>query len=282
MDRITGAHYSELFIEHCINEKHATYHTTRSYKSDLRQFFEFWEQQDHRHSKTLSVTELVPLFLQNIQQQEKSATKARKISCLNSFFLFLFRNNILQKPYTLKRPSVQLPTATTIPHEVIASLFAEIPITAIQSVKPYRDRSILGILYATGIKSVEVSSIRIQDLNLAEQSLTIRPPRKKQRMVFFGVQTKHDLSMYLAHERPEATTTSEYLFLSIHKTPLTTRSIQRICIHFGELLNPKRIITPKILRHSFALHLLDQGTSLERVQELLGHATSASTERYVQ
>jgi integrase/recombinase XerD len=230
----------------------------------------------------LEITNITPTYITFLQQREKPSTKARKISCLNSFFLFLFKNSFISKAYTLKRPPVQLPTAETIPHELIASIFKDIPLNNIPSVKPYRDRSILGILYATGIKSIELSSICLQDINLEAQSITIRPARKKQRTVFFGMQTKQDLLMYLHHERPQAQSSAEYLFLSIHKTPLTTRSIQRICLHFGELLEPKRVITPKILRHSFALHLLERGTSLERLQELLGHATSASTERYIQ
>ncbi len=281
MNRTTCQGYLAAFEQYCLVEKKATYHTLRSYLSDLRQFFELWEKSEQQQKRALSLEHVITLFIQELKSKEKNSTQARKISCLNSFFLFLFHIGALKNPISLKRPPVELPKAEVVSRSAIIEILQNTPTHKLGSLKPFRDRSILGILYATGIKSVELSSITLQDLDLQNRSITIRPARKKQRTVFFGPQTAYDLEKYLTQERPTVQNSSEYLFLSIHKTPLTTRSIQRICISFGQLLTPKMELTPKILRHSFALHLLERGTSLERVQELLGHATPASTERYI-
>ncbi|KKT01856.1 MAG: Tyrosine recombinase XerC [candidate division TM6 bacterium GW2011_GWF2_43_17] len=275
MNRMTCQGYLAAFEHHCLTEKKATYHTLRSYLSEL------WEASEQKAKHSFTLMQMTALFTQELKSKEKNSTQARKISCLNTFFLFLFHSNALKEPISLKRPPVQLPKAEVVSRNAIIQLLQNTPKHALNSLKPFRDRSILGILYATGIKSMELSAITLQDVDLQNRSIAIRPSRKKQRTVFFGPQTAYDLEKYLSVERPKVQNSSEYLFLSIHKTPLTTRSIQRICLSFGHLLTPQVELTPKILRHSFALHLLERGTSLERVQELLGHATPASTERYI-
>lgn len=281
MNYTTCKEHLNSFKSYCETEKKSTYHTIRSYISDLHQFFDFWSFYEKQTTKTITLELIITHFLNHLKKHEKNSTQARKISCLNSYFLFLFQSKILKTPISLRRPSVELPKVETIPREAIVELLQNKNKYRLKSVRPYRDRAIIGILYATGIKSIELSSIKIQDIDFSNRSITIRPPHKRQRVVFFGAQTDQDLERYLKKERHLPKNTAEFLFLSIHQTPLTTRSIQRICLNFGTLLKPQIELTPKILRHSFALHLLERGTSIERVQELLGHATPASTERYI-
>ena len=146
--------------------------------------------------------------------------------------------------------------------------------------RPIRDKAIFELLYATGIRCSELISIKLSNIDMNNKTIRIIGKGNKERIVLFGQKAHEKLVKYLENERPNPKNQSERLFLNHRGGPLTCRSIQRIIAMFRNLLKVNRKITPHKLRHSFATHLLNQGVDLRVVQELLGHKTLASTEKY--
>lgn len=268
----------DSFIVHLRNNAGRSAHTCRAYKADLVAFLTFWRTKDTETPETpLPFKKVFPLYKKKLSgDRTPASTLARKISCLNTFLTFLDPENSI----TLTRPPVQLKKPQTISLNELVRLLEEIPDAELPTTMPHRDKCIIELLYATGIKSSELAYLRFVDLNQEERTLIIRSTKKKPRTVFFGPKAGMQLAHYLSHERPAPVQAEEYLLLNWRGQPLTPRSIQRICGAFGTLLKDKQL-TPQILRNSFARHLLEQGTSIATVQQLLGHSTRISTERYL-
>lgn len=260
------------------SEKNLSDYTCRSYASDLNQLYLFWlstmPEADARESILKFRAHLVKIKASN-------STLARKLSCFNSYEKFLLRQGIVLN-LSLVRPPVVLPAPVTLSTDEINFLLDKTPMTGIKSSYPCRDKAILELLYATGIRCSEIINIRINHVDMKEQSIVIYGRRKKTRTVFFSKKAKEQLEHYMQNERKPAENNLEFLFLNYRDQPLTSRSIQRICNLFGDILPTKKIITPHILRHSFAAHLLDQGAEPKKVQQLLGFATNTSIEKYLQ
>ena len=148
------------------------------------------------------------------------------------------------------------------------------------SQRPLRDKAIFELMYATGIRCSELVNIKLSDIDLDNKTIRIIGKGNKERIVLFGNKAKERLVTYITSERSESQHTDTHLFLNQWGTALTSRSIQRIIVMFRQFLKVERAITPHKIRHSFATHLLSQGVDLRIIQELLGHKTVASTERY--
>lgn len=258
-------------------EKNLSDYTSRSYASDLQQLHTFWTST----MPEAPAQEAIAKFKAHLVKIKASnSTIARKLSCFNSYEKFLQRQGI-ELNLGLVRPQVILPAPVTLSQDEINFLLDQTPIAEIKSSYPSRDKAILELLYATGIRCSEIINIRLLHVNMREQSIMIYGKRQRTRTVFFSKKAQQQLEHYLSHERKKADNNNEFLFLNYRDQPLTSRSIQRICNMFGDILPAKKVITPHILRHSFAAHLLDQGAEPKTVQQLLGFATTTSIEKYL-
>jgi integrase/recombinase XerC len=271
----------EEFLSYLAYQKKASEHTQRAYKADLEQCSVFWEALEQQERKEIRIEEAFKrfasmLFTLSIDQ----SSIARKISCLNSYKRFLHTQGI-QLRVRLKRPRIPLIKPITLKVHDVFHLMDTLDTDALPTKYPFRDKAVLELLYATGMRCSELVALEIQAIDFSNRSIIIRSKRKKERVVFFGVKALARIQEYLAHERPEVKSPHERLFLNYRTTPLTTRSIQRICAMFRSFFENKKMLTPHILRHSFAAHLLSNGADVDTVQELLGHKTRASTERYL-
>ena len=146
--------------------------------------------------------------------------------------------------------------------------------------KPARDKAIFELLYATGIRCSELVAIQFKDLDMNNKTIRILGKGKKERIVLFGQKAQTRIIEYLERERPKYAYAHEHLFVSNRLEALTPRTVQRIFEMFRSFLKFEKHITPHKIRHSFATHLLNQGADLRVVQELLGHKSLASTEKY--
>ncbi len=269
------------FLQTIRVERNISTHTSRAYQSDLEHVAVFWKDIMDRESITLSFkTVLERYFISLYHKKISKPSIARKISCLKSFERYLKRVRQIELSLTLARPRIdkKLPTVLTL--DEVFFLLDKVTLTHQETQFPYRDKAILEMLYATGIRCSELVNIQLKDIEPIEQTIRIMGKGKKERLVIFGSECKKKLDLYITHERIKPVSRNEFLFLNYKNEPLTTRSIQRICALFSSFLETKKQITPHVLRHSFATHLLQQGADLKSVQELLGHATIASTERY--
>jgi site-specific recombinase XerD len=153
---------------------------------------------------------------------------------------------------------------------------------AFPSNRPIRDRAIIELFYATGVRCSELTSIQLTDINFDQKTILIMGKGSKERLVLFGNKAKEAILKYIQTERAQDLKKQEQiaLFLTQVGTPLTSRIVQQIFQRISKNLPFKKVLTPHKLRHSFATHLLNAGMNLRALQELLGHASLGTTERY--
>lgn len=270
------------FLQTISVERSLSKHTLRAYESDLDQLSNFWQEVTHRESIPFSLKTIVERYLVFLYHKKISKTSiARKMSCIKSFERYIKRARNIELDITLLRPRIDKKNPIIVNLDEIFFLLDKVQLTHAETQFPYRDKAILEMLYATGITCSELVTIQLKDIDPLEQTIRIAGKRKKERLVTFGSECKKKLDLYITHERKRPETENDFLFLNYKNQPLTTRSIQRICALFSNYLESKKQITPHVLRHSCATHLIQQGADLKSVQELLGHATIASTERYI-
>lgn len=269
----------DTFLETLRTKKKYSIHTYRAYETDLRKFFIFWAEYDQKRENVSVLKKALTAYKEYLLQKKATiSTVARKISCVNSFIRYANPEKAIKK--LCSRPLVQLKTPQTISQKELSQLLDTIPDDQLPTNMPCRDKCILELLYATGIRSSELVHIRLSHIDQEKRTIIIADSKGQPRIVFFGNKAAQQLARYCATERPQTEPDNDYLFISSRKKPLTCRTIQRTCAAFGSLIGRKQL-TPQILRHSFALHLLERGTSLATVQSLLGHSTHICTQRYV-
>lgn len=272
--------HKENFITYLKVEKNLSDHTVRAYESDLKQFFNFWQQLGTDDKKLLSMRQIIERYLVNLFHKKiDKSTIARKFSCFKSFEKFLKTHGIVLK-LKLQRPRLDKKLPIYLSVDEIFYLLDTIADDQLPSKKPARDKAIFELLYATGVRCSELVAIRFKDLDMANRTIRIIGKGKRERIVLFGQKAQNKLQQYLDNERPHPGGAHEHLFLNNRTEPLTVRTVQRVFEMFRSFLKFEKQITPHKIRHSFATHLLNQGVDLRTVQELLGHKTLSSTEKY--
>jgi integrase/recombinase XerC len=280
MDRTTFITKKNEFLQQLTMERNLSQHTIRAYTADLNQCIQFWETLPHDDQQHLSVRHIIERYLMVLFYKKlHKSTIARKFSCLRSFELFLAKQGIMLN-LKLKRPRVEkkLPVYLTI--DEMFHLLDKIEDDALPTQFPARDKTILELLYATGIRCSELVNIEIGDLDMKQKTIRILGKGRRERMVLFGDKSAEMLTRYFKEERYHVQSSEEPLFLNYKGTRLTTRSVQRVIQMFRGFLKIERPITPHKIRHTFATHLLHEGADLRTVQELLGHKSLSSTEKY--
>jgi site-specific recombinase XerD len=270
----------DSFLKHLHIEKNLSDHTLRAYYSDLHQMLEFWNRIQDHESITISLRQAIERFLVALYHKKiDKSSIARKVSCFRSLERYcLSMGTRLSLKLTRPRLDKKLPVYLSL--DEITSLLETIDSQTLPTKRPYRDLAIFELLYATGIRCSELVSITNGMIQLQEKYLRVMGKGRQERMVLFGSKAQKRIMEYLEKERPSMINEHDILFISQRNTPLTTRSVQRIVKMFRAFLETKEKITPHKLRHSFATHLLSQGTDLRVVQELLGHKSLSSTEKY--
>lgn len=268
------------FLQYLQAEKNMAINTCRAYDSDLEQFIHFWTQAPDEDKEHLSLRLMLERFLTSLFYKKISKSSiARKFSCFKSFETFLKHQGV-RLSLKLKRPRIEKKLPIYLSVDEIFYLLDSIKDAELQSKLPIRDKAIFELLYATGIRCSELINISIADLDMHKKTIRIIGKGNKERIVLFGHKAQQRLLAYLENERAMIRDPEEKLFLNYRHEPLTSRSVQRIIQQFRKFLKVPRPITPHKLRHSFATHLLNQGADLRAIQELLGHKSLATTEKY--
>ena len=271
---------SKQFLETLEVERNLSVHTIRSYNTDIQQFIIFWQRMPDNDEQVLSVRQILERYLVSLHYKKiKKSTIARKLSCFKSFERFL-RNQSIDLTLNIQRPRIEKTVPIYLTIDEINHLLNNINNDDLPSKFPLRDKAILELLYATGIRCSELVAITIGDINETEKTIRIHGKGNKQRLALYGQHAARALQKYLHVERPTIAQQTEPLFVNHRNQLLTTRSVQRIIKMFRAFLKTDRPITPHKIRHSFATHLLNRGADLRVVQELLGHKTLSSTEKY--
>lgn len=268
------------FLAHLTIERNVSKHTIKAYNSDLSKFISFWNEMHTHEQELLPVRQVVERYLVSLfyQKMDKSSI-ARKFSCFKSFALFLEKYDI-HLNLNLKRPRLDKKLPVYLSIDEMLHLLDTIKEADLNSKYPIRDKTVLELLYATGIRCSELVNIRIHDIDMDNKTIRILGKGGRERFVLFGNKAREKITDYLTNERIPRISDDEPLFLSKRRDKLTPRTVQRIIEMFRAFLKIDRAITPHKIRHSFATHMLNQGVDLRVVQELLGHKSLSSTEKY--
>ena len=268
------------FLTYLSVEKNLSEHTQRAYKLDINQFINFWRSLPTDDANNLTCRQIIERFLISLfyKKIDKSSI-ARKFSCFKSFEKFL-RTQGIKLDLKLTRPRLDKKLPIYLSIDEVFHLLDSVKDHELPSQRPLRDKAIFELMYATGIRCSELVNIKLCDIDLDNKTIRIIGKGNKERIVLFGNKAKDRLTIYINNERQPNQQPDAHLFLNQWGTVLTSRSIQRIIVMFRQFLKVERAITPHKIRHSFATHLLSQGVDLRIIQELLGHKTVASTERY--
>ena len=269
-------------------ERHASHETVRNYGSDLRQFQTFMrtEAPDAHVLDPVTVqTESIRAYLHWLDRKhEKSTSMARKLASLRSFYRYLQREGMVglnpaEAIRTPKQPK-HLPRVLT---KDDAAALMEFP--GNQTGGSLRDRALLETLYSTGARVSELVGINLEDLRVSEGLVHLRGKGRKERIVPIGDVALRSIQAYLNQRPlidPRDLTTMPALspvFRNSRGGRLTTRSVARLVARYSNRLAGGSV-SPHTLRHSFATHLLDEGADLRSIQEMLGHASLSTTQKY--
>lgn len=279
MTRSQFNHYVANFIKYLSTERQASHHTIRAYKTDLTKFLEFWTHLEDTHKRSfIDLAYIFELYSNQLYQAHDTKTVARRLSCFSSLNKFLSLSGSSLN-ITFSRPSIQHKSPTYLSVEEMQFLLDELPVLQLPTQRPLRDKALLELLYSTGMKSSEIVQLRIKDINHQHKTVTITHTKKASRTISMGENGYSRLMDYINKERALVAHDEEYIFVNYKNQPITTRSIQRICNMFSSFLERACVITPLMLRHSCARHMLDRGASVSVIQTLLGLA-AVSVEKY--
>lgn len=277
----------EDFLTYIDIERNVSDNTYKSYQYDLNQFLRFWknleqEKKDRGETHSLQIHEVLEKFFLNLYQKKiKKSSIGRKVACFKSLEKYLQASGVeIYLQLTTPRQEKKLPTYLTL--DEINYLLDSMPIEKVSKQNPLRDRTILEVLYATGVRCSELCNIKLNDINFDQRTILITGKGDKQRIVLFNEQAKKRMLEYLQTERTKYLKKhkSDYFFISLQGDGLQSRTVQTILNKFSKQLPIKKQLTPHKIRHSFATHLLNAGMNLRALQELLGHSSLTTTEKY--
>ena len=261
-------------------ERGATRNTLSAYRSDLTDFTQFLNAQ-HRSLRRASPDDIVGYLARLRTRGLRPASVARRISALRGLYKHLVREGELRRDPTenLEAPSRTRSLPRTLSREVVAALI-ESP--DLKEPRGVRDRSVLELLYATGMRASECLGLTLDDVNLSAGYVVCMGKGRKQRLVPVGGEAAQWVSRYLRDVRPLYTRVrdSGRLFVNPHGGRLSRQSLWTIVRHAAARAGLRQRISPHVLRHSFASHLLEGGADLRSIQAMLGHADIATTQIY--
>ncbi len=276
------------FLNYMVNEKNCSANTTAAYQNDLSQFMEFLEGYAAPSGQSIAgwrdvdeqVVQNYVLFLK--ERAYASSTVARKVASVKSFLHYLVNSGHLNTDPSdrLDSPKVKKNLPRAIHLDEIVRLMAA-P-AGDHSPKALRDKALLEMLYATGMRVTELVSLDLESVDLASKLVTCGESGKRKRTVPIYDGACQAVEAYLREGRPQLVVnhSEPALFLNHRGQRLTRQGLWLIIKHYVKEIGIKTPVTPHTLRHSFAAHLLDSGADLREVQERLGHASASTTQVY--
>ena len=272
----------QKFIQYMHTRKHTSENTELSYERDLKKMVQFLNGQGVDCLEKVTAISLNSYVLYLEKLGRKPSTISRSIASMKAFFHYLVKEGeiTVDPSENWKAPNIEkkLPEILTI--EETKRLLEQPSGT---SPKELRDRAMLELLYATGIRVSELIHLKVQDLNLDMEFLVCRD-KNKERVVPFGSMAKKALVAYMENGRPNIVEDEDcdLLFTNCSGQEMSRQGFWKLIKHYGVQAGIQTDITPHTLRHSFAAHLVGNGADLKSVQEMLGHSDIATTQIYSQ
>jgi integrase/recombinase XerC len=268
------------FLEHT---KRASPHTVRNYVSDLMQFEEFLR------SRSIPIRgathQIIRAWQSGLTEDHKETSRSRKLASVKAFYRFLVREGLMaSSPAKLVR-SPKLPK--TLPKVLpVDEVFALLETPSAKSVLGLRDRAMLEVLYGAGVRVSELCGLSLGDLDLRARIVRVMGKGSKERICPLNAHAVEVLQAWFARRGEllanarEDEADPEAVFLNYRGGRLRSRSVARHLDRYVKVAALRRNVSPHAMRHSFATHLLGSGMDVRSIQELLGHASLSTTQKY--
>ncbi len=270
------------FQDYLIHTKNASENTVASYMRDIRQFIAYLERTSAPALSQLQRTHIMD-YVANLQSLGKSsATISRSVASLKNFFAFAVLRGVCEEnpvhDIHLEKGERKLPQILT--GKEVELLLSQ---PELSDMKGYRDKAMLELLYATGIRVSELISLNVDDVNLNVGFINCQSKGKNRIIPLYPAAVKA-LHNYIVDIRPQmiASPLESSLFVNVNGERMTRQGFWKIVKYYQEKAKIDKDITPHTLRHSFAAHLLENGADLRSIQEMLGHSDISSTQIYAQ
>ncbi|MCI9177909.1 MAG: site-specific tyrosine recombinase XerD [Clostridia bacterium] len=271
----------KLFLEFLQNEKKLSDNTLQSYQRDIIQFEEYVEKNRINYAK-MRQEDMKEYLAYLTQAGKKTSTISRNLASLRAFYQFLIRTRKVKHDPT---EDIQSPKVEKRVPSVLTSQEVELLLDQPKDVdlKGTRDKAMLEFAYATGMRVTEIISLDIEDINV-EEGFVICKQGSKQRNIPLGSLSLKAVKEYVEEARPVLIKNEKEkaLFVNVNGKRLTRQGFWKIVKFYKEQAHITKDITPHVLRHSFATHLLQNGADLKAIQTMLGHSDISSTQVYMQ
>ncbi len=269
----------DSYITFLRDVKHSSENTIQSYNRDLHKMQHYFLENGISEVEEVNATSLGSYVLDLEKSGMSSATVSRNIASIRSFFIFLLgRGKVRENPTELLHsPKVDKKVPETLTVEEVRLLIGQ---PSGDSPKEVRDRAMLSLLYATGLRVSELISIRVSQLNLSMGYLECSESGKY-RIIPVDSDTCDKLKFYLDKVRPDMVKEGDYLFANIKGDTMSRQGFWKIIKYYARKAGIEKDITPHMIRHSFASHLVNNGADLHAVQEMLGHSDISTTQIYL-
>jgi len=289
------------YLDYLKAERNASWYTLRNYETDLmgtykrgagKGFFQFIISKNISDFRTVDKQTVREYLSWLVEQGIDKSSMSRKLSAIRSFYRFLLIEGIIEKsPIPVNTSGRKGERSSLSPKQdkrlpvFLTREEAEQLINTPDTTRPEgkRDRAILELLYASGLRVSEIWQLNLSNLNLDNREIRVLGKGAKERVVLMGIPAAAALKEYIHNGRPRLVLNKRFtdaLFLNKRGKRLSMRGIQKQLKHYAETLGLHKSVHPHILRHTFATHMLDGGADLRVVQELLGHADLSTTQIY--
>ncbi|MBS5317371.1 MAG: tyrosine recombinase XerD [Clostridiales bacterium] len=276
--------YNELilFLAYLRDAKHSSKNTIQSYERDLKYFFKFLNDNNINQIGAIN-SEWIEKYIEHMKEISKSSsTISRTLAAIRAFFFYLIKQEKVYENPALMIAMPKIPKKVPkILSESEIVLLLEQPHTT--DIKGIRDKAMLELLYATGIRVSELITLKVTDVNVNQGYILCRD-ENKERSIPIGKPAITALKNYLGEVRYAMIRDQQEvaLFVNCNGLPLTRQGFWKILKSYAKSANISTEITPHMLRHSFAAHLIQHGANLKSVQQMLGHSDISTTQVYTQ
>lgn len=276
-----GVGWLSRFLEALWLEEGLSLNTRKAYQSDLRAFGEWHHRTSGGSLEQIGRGDIEAYLAHRLRQRASSRSMARLLSCVRKYFRYLLREGVIKVDPTLRidAPRIGRPLPGTLSESDVGQLL-EAP--DVSDCLGLRDRAMLELLYATGLRVSELVRLRLSEMNLRQGVVRISGKGNKDRLVPLGEEAEGWIQRYLEASRPIilGERPSEDVFVTSRGRAMTRQAFWHLIKRYAVQAQIQKPISPHTLRHAFATHLLNHGADLRVVQMLLGHSDLSSTQIY--
>ncbi len=271
----------EKFKVYLKEEKKASINTIESYLRDISQFFLFCKKKDIRDLGEVTKTQIISYLISLQKKGRAVSTISRNLASLRGIYQYLLNNGLIMEDptHSLETPKIEKKIPQTLTIEEV-ELLLDMPDTSCN--KGIRDKAMLELLYASGLKVSELIKLKITDIDIEKKRINSSDERNK-RIIPIGSAASKALQRYILNCRKQIISdeNEQALFVNMQGKLLTRQGLWKIIKYYTKKADIRKPITPHMIRHSFALHLIENGADLYSVQHLLGHSDITSTQIYI-